>query len=37
MLADHFKDLNSMHFYDSIVVFEKNPRVKPTLLTSTPI
>jgi hypothetical protein len=37
MLADHYKDLSSMHFYDSIVVLEKNPRVKATLLTSTPI
>jgi hypothetical protein len=37
MLSDHYKDLSSMHFYDSIVVFEKNSRPKATLLTSTPI
>ena len=37
MLADHYKDLYSMSFYDSIVVFEKNPRITATLLTSTPV
>jgi 23S rRNA U2552 (ribose-2'-O)-methylase RlmE/FtsJ len=37
ILADHFKELRSMHFYDSIVVFEKEPKITATLLTSTPI
>lgn len=37
MLIDHYKDLYSMSFYDSIVVFEKQTKVTATLLTSTPI
>jgi 23S rRNA U2552 (ribose-2'-O)-methylase RlmE/FtsJ len=35
--ADFYKDVSGMHFYDSIVVLDKNPKIKPTLLTSTPI
>ena len=35
--ADYYKDLVGMHYYDSIVVFDKGTKIKPTLLTSTPI
>lgn len=37
LLADHFKDLSGMHFYDSIVVFDKNHRPESKLLTSIPL
>jgi 23S rRNA U2552 (ribose-2'-O)-methylase RlmE/FtsJ len=36
-LQEQFTNLVSMHYYDSIVVFEKEARIKGTLLTSTPI
>lgn len=35
--ADFFKELTGMHFYDSIVVLNKNVRIKTELLTSTAI
>jgi hypothetical protein len=37
MFAEHYTDLTGMHFYDSIVVLDKNPKEKPTLLTSLPL
>ena len=36
-LFEHYTNLNSIHYYDSIVVLEKSTKVKSTLLTSTPI
>jgi hypothetical protein len=36
LLADYYKDVSGMHFYDSIVVLDKNPKIKATLLLSTP-
>jgi 23S rRNA U2552 (ribose-2'-O)-methylase RlmE/FtsJ len=35
--ADHYKDLSSIHFYDSMVVFEKEKKFESNLITSTPI
>lgn len=37
MFADFFKDLDSQHFYDSVVAFEKRVHPIPQLITSTPI
>jgi hypothetical protein len=37
MFADHYKDLASMHFYDSMVVLEKETKFESKLITSTPI
>jgi cephalosporin hydroxylase len=37
MFADFFKDLDSQHFYDSVVAFEKRAHPIPQLITSTPI
>jgi cephalosporin hydroxylase len=36
-LAEFFKELIGMHFYDSIVVLDKNVRKEQILVTSTPI
>jgi len=36
-LAKFFKELTGMHFYDSIVVMDKNVRKEQILVTSTPI
>lgn len=37
MFAEFFKDLSSQHFYDSIVVLEKNGKTPTNIVTSTPI
>jgi cephalosporin hydroxylase len=37
MFADFFQDLDSQHFYDSVVAFEKRKHPVPQLITSTPI
>lgn len=37
MFAEFFKDLSGLHFYDSIVVLDKNVKRKSELITSTPI
>ena len=37
LFADHFKNLSGMHFYDSIVVLDKDTRTESKLLTSLPI
>jgi len=37
MFAEFFKDLSCVAFYDSMVVFQKNGRVKNEIVTSTPI
>lgn len=37
MFAEFFKELSGMHFYDSIVVLDKNGRPETKLITSTPI
>lgn len=37
MFAEHFKDLVGMHYYDSVVVFDKGTKEKPVNLLSTPV
>jgi hypothetical protein len=37
MLADYYENLQGLHFYDSMVVLDKNIRNKSQLITSTPI
>jgi hypothetical protein len=37
MFADFYKDLIGMHFYDSVVVMDKNVKQPTKLITSTPI
>ena len=37
MFAKHFENLVGMHYYDSVVVFDKNKKTKPTNLLSTPV
>jgi len=36
-LLDKYKDINAIHYYDSIVVIDKKSKIKASLLTSTPI
>jgi hypothetical protein len=37
MFADYYKDLVGMHFYDSVVVMDKNVKQPITNLLSTPV
>jgi hypothetical protein len=37
MFADFYKDLVGMHFYDSVVVMDKNVKQPITNLLSTPV